>query len=74
MRSMNMIIVLLMSVERLSKTLKFRGSMFISTTAHTDMHITSVTAVDKLLYSFLVVVSAIINEALVLKALKCFDG
>ena len=34
------------------------------------MHITSVTGIEKLL---LLVVSAIFNKALVLKALKCFD-
>ena len=44
------------------------------THTHTYMDIASVTGVDKLLYSLLVVVSAIFNEALVLKALKCFDG
>ena len=42
--------------------------------AHTHMDIASVTGVDKLLYSLLVVVSAVFNEALVLKALKCFNG
>ena len=41
----------------------------IHNSAH--MHITSVTDIDKLLYSFLVVVSAIIKNTLVLKDLKC---
>ena len=44
------------------------------THTHIYMDIASVTGVDKLLYSLLVVVPAIFNEALVLKALKCFDG
>ena len=38
------------------------------------MHTASVMDVDKLLLLILVVVSALLNEALVLKALKCFDG
>ena len=39
------------------------------------MHIASVMAVDKATFTCLVVVvSAIFNEALLLKALKCFDG
>ena len=37
------------------------------------MHIASVTGVDILLYSFLIVVSAIFSEALVLKTSKSFD-
>ena len=42
---------------------------FISTIAHIKMPIASVTGVDELLLLVLVVVSAIFNEALVLKAL-----
>ena len=38
------------------------------------MHTALETGVDKLILLILVVVSAIFNEVLVLKALICFDG
>ena len=38
------------------------------------MHIASVMGVIKMFYSYLVVISALFNGALVLKPLKCFDG
>ena len=44
--SMNPIIILLTSVKSLSKALRFRGSTIV----HTDMHITSVMGVDKLVF------------------------
>ena len=70
MKSMNLIIVLLMSVKRLSKALSFfTKHTYIHNTKH--MHITSVTGVGKILFLFLVVVSVIINEILVLKVLNC---
>ena len=57
-----MIIVLLLSVKRL---MRFHTSIVICTIVHicTMFH-----------YSFLVAVSAVYNEALVLNALKYFDG
>ena len=70
---MNPTVELLASVKRIRKALRFCRSIFISTIVHI-MHIASVTHVDKLLYLFLVVVSAIFNEVLVIKALKSFDG
>ena len=64
-------IVLLESVKRLSKALRFFGGIFISTIAH--MHIALVTCVDKLLLLILVILLAIFNEDFALMALKWFD-
>ena len=60
---MNLIIMLLSSVEKLGKAVRFCGNIFIFTIAptSTDMHIASVMSVDKLLILFLVLVSAIFN-------------
>ena len=51
---MNLIIMLLSSVGKLGKAVRFRSNIFISTIAptSTDMHIASVMDVDKLLLLF----------------------
>ena len=66
---MNLIIVLLASVKRLSKALRFSRSILLYIHNSTHMPIVSVKGVDKLLLLVMVVLSAIFNEALVLKAL-----
>ena len=66
---MNLIIVLLASVKRLSKAVRFCKSILLHIHNSTHMPITSVKGVDKLLLLVMVVLSAIFNEVLVLKAL-----
>ena len=73
---MNPIFVLLASVKRLSKkfSVRFRrGRIFISTIAHIYT-IASVTGIDKRLLIISGGSISFFNEALVLKASKCFDG
>ena len=61
---MNLIIVVLVSVKRLSKALRFCRSIFYPQWAH--MHIASITGVGKLLLIiFYVIVSVLVNEVLV---------
>ena len=65
--------MLLASVKRLDKALRAsQKHIYMYNNAH--MQIASVTGVDKFLFWFLVIVSAIINEALVLNVSQCFNG